>query len=374
MNKLGLYIHIPFCKSKCLYCDFPSYACIEDYMIPYAKALCTEIEKASINKVFSSIFIGGGTPSFLSIEALNILCDALKKVRKTKDVEFTVEGNPNSFTEKKLMVFKDMGVNRLSIGLQACQDRLLKKLGRIHTLKEFTVAFKRARNLGFNNINVDLMFGIPDQTLEDFKESLEFITKLKPEHISSYSLIVEEGTPYFKMNEGGKLKLPNEDEERDMYSFARTFLEEKGYNQYEISNFAVKDKECRHNLIYWELDNYIGCGASAHSYFNGVRYRNINNVKKYIEQISKGNSVVEENHRNLLKEDMEEFMFLGLRKTRGVSIEEFKLKFNKDIQEVYGDVIKKYETIGMIILNEHRVFLTERGMQISNSIMCDFLL
>lgn len=374
MEKLGLYIHIPFCKSKCLYCDFPSYTYMEDLIIPYMEALSKEIKKVSLNKTFTSIFIGGGTPSFLSIEALNILTNALDKVKKSSDIEFTVEGNPNSFTKEKLISFKNMGVNRLSIGLQACQDRLLKKLGRIHTLNDFKNTFKEARDLGFNNINVDLMFGIPNQTLQDFKESLEFINSLKPEHISSYSLIVEESTPYYKMRESGKLKLPDEDEERDMYSFACNFLKENGYKQYEISNFALKKKECKHNLIYWELDNYIGCGVSAHSYFNKERYRNTGDVKRYIEQISNGDSVVEESHYNSVKENMEEFMFLGLRKTEGVSVTEFKVKFDIDIKTVYGDIIKKYVDEKMIILDNRRLFLSERGIQVSNSIMCDFIL
>lgn len=374
MNKLGLYIHIPFCRSKCLYCDFPSYPCMEDYMVPYVKALCIEIEETAKNKEFSSAFIGGGTPSYLSVEALQILSRTLKKIKRTSNFEFTIECNPNSFNEEKLKIFKDMGVNRLSIGLQACQNRLLKKLGRIHSLEDFTYGFKLARELGFENINVDLMFGIPEQSVEDFRETLKYIVSLKSEHISAYSLIVEKGTPYYKMNEQGKLKLPGEEAERQMYILARDFLKKCGYNQYEISNFSLHGKECRHNIIYWELNDYIGCGASAHSYFHGLRYRNEDNVREYIKKKLNCESVVVERHLNSLKDNMEEFMFLGLRKIRGVSVEEFKKRFNININDIYGNVIKKYTDNKMLIFRENRLFLSEYGIQVSNSIMCDFIL
>lgn len=343
-------------------------------MVPYVKTLCLEIEEIAKNKEFSSAFIGGGTPSYLSVEALQILSRTLKKIKRTSDFEFTVECNPNSFNEEKLKIFKDMGVNRLSIGLQACQNRLLKKLGRIHNLEDFTYGFKLARELGFENINVDLMFGIPEQSVEDFRETLKYIVDLKPEHISAYSLIVEKGTPYYKMNEQGKLKLPGEEAERQMYILARDFLKKCEYNQYEISNFSLHGKECRHNLIYWELNDYIGCGASAHSYFHGLRYRNEDNVREYIKKKLNCESVVVERHLNSLKDNMEEFMFLGLRKIRGVSVEEFKKRFNININDIYGNVIKKYTDNKMLIFRENRLFLSEYGIQVSNSIMCDFIL
>lgn len=374
MKKLGLYIHIPFCKKKCLYCDFPSYGSMEKYMVDYAKALSIEIKDKCKGKKFNTIFIGGGTPSYLSMEAWKILKETLNGVNKYEDCEFTVECNPGSFDKDKLEIIKAAGANRISIGLQACQDELLAKLGRIHSFDEFLKSFEMARNIGFKNINVDLMFAIPEQSFSQWKESLKKISELGPEHISCYSLIVEEGTPFYKMNKEGKLILPEEDTEVKMYNFTVEFLKNIGYKQYEISNFAKEHKECMHNLIYWSMDEYIGCGASAHSYFNNVRNKNERNVKKYIEKIISGEDASVQKHENSTKDSIEEFMFLGLRKTNGISISDFKSKFNVNIYDIYGSVINKYKGLGLIKVDHDKVFLSEKAVHISNTIMSDFIL
>lgn len=374
MSKLGLYIHIPFCKKKCLYCDFPSYASIEKYMVDYAKALSIEIKNKCKGKKFNTIFIGGGTPSYLSMEAWEILKKTLNSINKYEDCEFTVECNPGSFDKEKLEIIKGTGANRISIGLQACQDKILADLGRIHSFDEFIKGFEMARNIGFQNINIDLMFAIPNQSFSQWEETLEKVSELAPEHISCYSLIIEEGTPFYKMNEEGKLMLPEEDIEVKMYNYTVKFLKRNGYKQYEISNFAKDHRKCKHNLIYWSMDEYIGCGASAHSYFNNVRNKNEVNVKKYIERIIKNEDASTEKHENSAKDNMEEFMFLGLRKTEGISIMDFKSKFNVNIYDIYGSVINKYKDLDLIKVDNDRVFLSEKAIHISNTIMSDFIL
>lgn len=371
MDKTALYIHIPFCKQKCLYCDFPSYSGIEDKMIPYAEALAKEIDSIG-DKLISTIFIGGGTPTYLSVCALLKLKDSIKKLKLADSTEFTIEGNPGTFSEEKLKIMKEMGVNRLSIGLQAVQDSLLKKLGRIHSYNDFLSSYKMARKAGFNNVNIDLMFGLPGQSLMMWEETLNKVIELKPEHISCYSLIIEDGTPFYKMY--SEADLPEENIERSMYSYAKEILLKNNYIQYEISNFSKKDLECKHNLVYWNLKNYIGVGAAAHSFYNGIRYRNEANVEKYIKQMQTGNTSVVETHKNSLNDNIEEFMFLGLRKLRGISVTEFSRRFNKNIFSVYGEVINKYVDDKLLIIEGDNLFLSDRGIEISNYVMSDFIL
>jgi oxygen-independent coproporphyrinogen III oxidase len=369
----ALYVHIPFCKQKCLYCDFPSFAGKESSMLNYTKALCKEID-SKINKKIKTIFIGGGTPTYLSLECLGLLKKSLDRLNKAEEVEFTIEGNPDSFTREKLKLFKEMGVNRLSIGLQAFQDSLLKTLGRAHNLKQFLAAFNSARELGFQNINVDLMFGLPNQTLKDWKETLEKVTELQLEHISAYSLIIEEGTPFYKMDSMDKLKLPEEEQEREMHEFAISFLKSKGYIQYEISNFSKKNFECKHNLTYWNLEDYFGCGSGAHSYLEGVRYRNAEDIEKYICMMEENKNACIEEYRNSKEDDMEEFMFMGLRKLQGISEEEFAERFKVPINEVYYNVINKFTNRKLLIREAGNIYLSEEGIQLSNQVMCEFIL
>ena len=373
MKEIALYIHIPFCKQKCFYCDFLSFGSEESKIDKYVDALCKEILMYK-NYRFKSIFIGGGTPTYLSYKHLNKLKDSMNQINKSKDVEFTVEGNPGTFTEEKLQVLKDMGVNRLSIGLQAWQNELLKRIGRIHEIKDFVDSYNMARKLGFENINVDLMFGLPGQTMEMWKETLEEITKLNPEHISAYGLIIEEGTKFFKMYEEDELDLPDEDLERDMYRYCLELLNKKAYKQYEISNFSKENKECKHNLTYWELGEYVGCGLGAHGYVEKQRIENVSSMMRYIELLK--NEIKPIEHRQISsKEDViEEFMFLGLRKIKGIDKKEFKNKFNIDIESIYGEIIDKYKSQGLIEEEYDRIFLSKKGIEFSNIVMSDFII
>ncbi|HAT4170316.1 TPA: oxygen-independent coproporphyrinogen III oxidase [Clostridium perfringens] len=377
MDKISLYIHIPFCAQKCLYCDFPSFARKDHLRKAYIEALNKEIislrEKHN-NLEINTIFIGGGTPSVLEADELECLLKEVAKLNMAKDIEYSMECNPGNLTEEKLEVMKKYGVNRISMGLQAKQDNLLKGLGRIHNYKTFKENFLLAKKVGFNNINVDLMFGLPNQRLNEWEETLREIISLEPAHISAYSLIIEEGTAFYNLYENYKLKLPTEEEERKMYHLAKKILEENGFNQYEISNYAKEGKECRHNLAYWNMDNWIGVGSAAASYINGKRIKNISSVEKYINSINEKREAVEEIINNSKNDNMEEFMFMGLRKINGIDENEFKNRFSMNINDVYGEILNKYIDEGLLIRESGRIFLSEKGIEISNIIMADFLL
>lgn len=377
MDKISLYIHIPFCAQKCLYCDFPSFARKDHLRKAYIEALNKEIislrEKHN-NLEINTIFIGGGTPSVLEADELECLLKEVAKLNMAKDIEYSMECNPGNLTEEKLEVMKKYGVNRISMGLQAKQDNLLKGLGRIHNYKTFKENFLLAKKVGFNNINVDLMFGLPNQRLNEWEETLREVISLEPAHISAYSLIIEEGTAFYNLYENDKLKLPTEEEERKMYHLAKKILEENGFNQYEISNYAKEGKECRHNLAYWNMDNWIGVGSAAASYINGKRIKNISSVEKYINSINEKGEAVEEIINNSKNDNMEEFMFMGLRKINGIDENEFKKRFSMNINDVYGEILNKYIGEGLLIRESGRIFLSEKGIEISNIIMADFLL
>ena len=377
MDKISLYIHIPFCAQKCLYCDFPSFARKDHLRKAYIEALNKEIislrEKHN-NLEINTIFIGGGTPSVLESNELECLLKEIAKLNMAKDIEYSMECNPGNLTEEKLEVMKKYGVNRISMGLQAKQDNLLKGLGRIHNYKTFKENFLLAKKVGFNNINVDLMFGLPNQRLNEWEETLREIISLEPAHISAYSLIIEEGTAFYNLYENDKLKLPTEEEERKMYHLAKKILEENGFNQYEISNYAKEGKECRHNLAYWNMDNWIGVGSASASYIDGKRIKNISSVEKYINSINEKGEAVEEIINNSKNDNMEEFMFMGLRKINGIDENEFKKRFSMNINDVYGEILNKYIDEGLLIRESGRIFLSEKGIEISNIIMADFLL
>lgn len=377
MDKISLYIHIPFCAQKCLYCDFPSFARKDHLRKAYIEALNKEIislrEKHN-NLEINTIFIGGGTPSVLEADELECLLKEVAKLNMAKDIEYSMECNPGNLTEEKLEVMKKYGVNRISMGLQAKQDNLLKGLGRIHNYKTFKENFLLAKKVGFNNINVDLMFGLPNQRLNEWEETLREIISLEPAHISAYSLIIEEGTAFYNLYENDKLKLPTEEEERKMYHLAKKILEENGFNQYEISNYAKEGKECRHNLAYWNMDNWIGVGSASASYINGKRIKNISSVEEYINSINEKGEAVEEIINNSKNDNMEEFMFMGLRKINGIDENEFKNRFSMNINDVYGEILNKYIDEGLLIRESGRIFLSEKGIEISNIIMADFLL
>lgn len=374
MESISLYIHIPFCKQKCLYCDFPSYSGKETLMTNYINALNKEIlEKAQDYKI-NSIFIGGGTPSYLNNDNLQSLLLTINKLKLKKDLEFTVECNPGTLNKTNLDIMRKYNVNRISIGVQSANNYILKEIGRIHNYEDFKNNYSLARSLGFDNINVDLMFGLPNQTIEDWKESLEKIAKLQPDHISAYSLIIEEGTGFYSLYKQDKLNLPEEETEREMYSITKEILNKYGYHQYEISNFAKEGKECFHNKVYWKCDEYIGLGVSASSFVNGKRIKNIDKIEEYIDKINDNKDVIQESYENSLNDSMEEFIFMGLRMIEGIEIDKFKKRFNKDIYEVYGNIIQKNIKEELLSYSSGKLHLTPRGIELSNYVMSDFIL
>ena len=373
MKSTSLYVHIPFCSKKCNYCDFPSYANMEGYIDKYIDALCKEIASYN-NYEYETVFIGGGTPTYLSSKQLFILLKEINKLKLKHDAEITIECNPGTVDDEKIRVLKEMGVNRISIGLQSTSNKLLENIGRIHTYEKFLDTYKSFRKMGFSNINIDLMYGLPGQSVEDYKKTLKDVISLNPEHISCYSLIVEENTPFYKMYKEHKLSLPKEEEEREMTYLGNSLLKDNNYLKYEISNFSKVGLECRHNIVYWETKEYIGCGLGAHSYLNGARFSNVLSLEKYIDLISCGKSPTEEIHKNNILDDMEEYMFMGLRMIKGVSISEFNKRFNKSIFDVFKGVISKYEGLNLLRIDGDMIFLSERGLEVSNVIMRDFIL
>ena len=374
MEEISLYIHIPFCKQKCLYCDFPSYSGKEKFMDEYIDGLNKEILEKAEKYSISSIFIGGGTPSYLNDLSLERLLVILNKLNLKEKMEFTIECNPGTLNRKKLELMKKYKVNRISMGLQSTKNSILKEIGRIHNYEDFKNNYFLAREIGFDNINVDLMFGLPNQKLDEWQESLVEIAKLEPEHISVYSLIIEEGTHFYDLYEKNKLNLPEEDDERSMYLVSKDILDRYGYHQYEISNFAKAGKECFHNKVYWKCNEYLGLGVSASSFVDKKRIKNLDDIQEYIEKINNKESIVEEIYVNNVKDNMEEFMFMGLRMIEGININEFKKRFNKDINEVYGDIIEKNIKKELLIYKSEKLFLSEKGIEISNYVMSDFII
>lgn len=377
MKKLALYIHIPFCAQKCLYCDFASFSGKGYLRKDYIECLCKEINDAHKeldNYVIETIFIGGGTPSILVVDEMKKLLGTIRNLNLSKNIEYSMECNPGSLNEHKLKVMKEYGVNRISMGLQAVQDGLLKTLGRVHNFEEFKENFLTARKCGFHNINVDLMFGLPNQTLEQWKESLNYISDLKPEHISAYSLIIEEGTPFYDFYEKDIIELPTEDIERDMYNSTLEILKNKGYNQYEISNFSLEDKECRHNLAYWGMKEWIGLGSGASSFINNKRIKNVDSIEEYIEKIKNNEKPYEEIIENSKEDTMEEFMFMGLRKLGGIDESEFEKRFSQPLDAVYKNVINKYLEQGLLKRDKGKLYLSKEGIEVSNQVMAEFLL
>ncbi|MCQ2018495.1 oxygen-independent coproporphyrinogen III oxidase [Clostridium butyricum] len=374
MKEMSLYIHIPFCKQKCLYCDFPSYAGKESLINEYIRALNEEILRKCSKYKIASIFVGGGTPSYLNEINLESLLKTINLLDFKDDFEFTIECNPGTLNEEKLVLMKNYNVNRISMGLQTTNDNLLKEIGRIHSFEEFKKNYNQARKAGFENINVDLMFGLPNQHMKDWKASLEDVMSLEPEHISAYSLIIEEGTCFYNLYNNDKLNIPNEEEERSMYLFTKGFLEDYGYNQYEISNYAKVNKECFHNKVYWKCNEYLGLGVSASSFVDEKRFKNIDDIKIYIEKINNNEDVTEEIHVNNINDDMEEFMFMGLRMIEGINLKTFKKRFGKDVFDIYDEVIKNNIKKGLLVVDSEKLYLSEKGIELSNYVMSDFIL
>ena len=367
-----LYIHIPFCVRKCAYCDFLSASGSEEAKASYTEALLREIEAVKTEKrEVSSIFVGGGTPSALSP---SLMGDIFEKIHKSfsvaPDAEITIEANPGTLSKEKLFLYRNVGINRLSLGLQSPEAAELKSLGRIHTYEEFLESFSLAREAGFQNINVDLMCALSDQTYEGWIRNLRKVAALHPEHISAYSLIIEEGTPFAKR----KLNLPDEDTEYRMYEDTAGILAEYGYEQYEISNYAKKDLACQHNVGYWTRKEYLGLGLGAASLWGNQRFSNTSDFSAYLKDSGSPEKIRENRETLSLEDEMSEFMFLGLRMTEGVSKAEFLEGFGTPIESVYGNVLDKYKSVGLLEEKEGRIFLTRAGIHVSNGVMAEFLL
>jgi oxygen-independent coproporphyrinogen-3 oxidase len=368
---IGLYLHVPFCVRKCNYCDFCSFKVNEcQWREEYIDALCQEIQLYKCKNIaVDSIFFGGGTPSLLTEEEFYRIVQKINECfAVTDDVEFTLEANPKTLTEEKLSYFVNCGLNRLSIGLQSIHDNEQKMLGRIHNYDDFISIYNSARRLGISNINVDLMYGIPEQTLDSFNATLDSIIALSPEHISLYGLILEEGTPFFEAKES--LSLPNEDVECDMYYLACERLADVNYSHYEISNYAKDGCTCKHNLKYWHDEEYIGVGLSAHSYFEGRRYGNTSDISKYL---SGSYSVCDDGDIIDFQSAAYEYVMLALRLKEGFSLWDYQSRFGVDFR------LGREDTIAMLIKNElllidgDRLSLTEKGFYVSNNILTELL-
>ena len=378
MEELGIYIHIPFCKQKCFYCDFCSFANKKEMQEKYVEAVINEIKNITHKEKYTvtTIYFGGGTPSILNPEYIkNILQEIESSFKILDDAEITIEINPGTVNEEKLKKYKEYGINRLSIGLQSANDKILKKIGRIHDYKQFEETFFYARKCGFKNINVDLMIGLPTQTIEDVKQTLEKIIQKNPEHISVYSLIIEEGTIIEKLINENKLQLPNEETERIMYWTVVNELKENGYNQYEISNFSKKTYESKHNTNCWKQKQYVGLGTSAHSYLNKKRYSNTNNIEEYIKNIQENNiskniTIHEEQTEELT---MNEYMLLGLRMIQGININEFKQKFKTDPTIKYKKILEKLQKENIIQITKTSIKLTKQGIDFGNIVWEEFI-
>lgn len=383
MNKkeLGIYMHIPFCKQKCNYCDFISYTNKCDKIKNYINCLEKEIDCFDFTKYnITTMYIGGGTPSYIDSKYIKQIMNTIyKKIQleknELKNIEITIEVNPGTVTKEKLQDYKDVGINRISIGLQCVQDRLLKILGRIHTFEDFINTYNLAKEVGFENINVDLMLGFPDQSIEDIKESLNQIIKLNPNHVSTYSLIVEEGTKIFNQIENNELQLPDEELERNMYWYVKNTLELNGYNHYEISNFSKKGKESKHNMNCWNQEEYIGFGIAAHSYISNIRFSNTNNLEEYIKNITNNelekNIIIEE--EQTLEDKKREFMMLGFRKIEGVNISKFKEKFVDNPIFIYREKLNKLVEEGLIEIDLNNIRLTNKGIDFANLVFEEFI-
>lgn len=402
MKEIGIYIHIPFCVKKCDYCDFISYCDKAEYIEKYIESLKNEINNnlgallvrntkgeyqtaplENSNYQIKTVYIGGGTPSSIDSKYIVDLINTIKNVgalsaRNTNkecqtaplnnDIEITIEVNPGTVTENKLLDYKSAGINRLSIGLQETSHKLLKQIGRIHTYEEFLETYNLARKIGFRNINVDLMIGLPNQSIANIKESLEKVIKLNPEHISVYSLILEEGTKLYKKYEEKQIELPDEEIERNMYWYVKNTLENNGYIHYEISNFAKPGYESKHNVSCWNQEEYIGFGVAAHSYIDNTRYSNVESIEEYINGTDK---II---HEKQSIEDMQkEYMLLGLRKIKGISVQEFKNKFGDNPIFLFRNELSKLVEEDLIEVDGDDIKLTNKGLDLANKVWEEFI-
>lgn len=376
MDRFGIYVHIPFCKSKCKYCDFISFTCSENKIEKYFDILVKEIEskKNCTNKQVTTIYIGGGTPSFPDSKYIVKIVNTIKNTFQiSKDCEITIEVNPGTITREKLLDYKNVGINRISIGLQSTNDRILKLIGRIHTYKEFLNTYNLVQDVGYNNINIDLMLGIPTQTISELEDSVKKVIELNPKHISIYSLIVEDNTQMKKLIDNGELALPSEEIERKMYWKAKKLLEHNGFNQYEISNFSKKEYESKHNLDCWNQEEYVGVGVAAHSYLSRKRFSNIESLEEYIKNENDFEKNVIINEIQNKEEQAKEYMMIGLRKIRGISISEFEKKFRINPLFYFRFEINELVEKSLIEVDLDTIKLTSKGLDFANLVFEKFI-
>ena len=382
-KSLELYVHIPFCVRKCEYCDFLSAPAGADTQQEYVRNLLLEIEQKGVRCTdyeVTTIFFGGGTPSILKAGWIADILDVIHRNFKVrKDAEITIECNPGTLTFEKLSIYKSAGINRISVGLQSASDAELRELGRIHTYEDFLRSYDLIRKKGFSNVNIDLMAALPGQTLKSYEQTLRRVLALKPEHISAYSLIIEEGTPFYKKYEADELlrekgekpqMLPSEETERLMYERTKELLFAHGYERYEISNYARRGYACRHNIGYWRRENYLGFGLGSASLLENERFHNTTDLTDYLG----GDYLAYEQEKLDKKSQMEEFMFLGLRMTEGISTECFRQTFGLTVELVYGPVLEQQIADQLLRKEDGRIFLSERGLDVSNYVMAQFLL
>lgn len=405
MNKktIALYVHIPFCIRKCLYCDFLSGNASIEVKMKYLEALRTEMEcwRLFLSEEYRirSIFLGGGTPTALDEALYAVLLEMIAAVfgdMLSDSVEYSTEANPGTITISHIQHMKTFGINRVSLGLQSANDDELRALGRIHSFKDFLESYEKLRMFDINNINIDLMADIPGQSIKSYENTLKQAVRLKPEHISSYSLIIEEGTVFYEMHQQGKLLIPSEEEDRAMYEYTKEFLSANGYKRYEISNYAKEGYESIHNITYWTGEEYLGFGLGASSYFKGYRFQNQTDISTYIERWSDKDPALfatecleelfqkinqtglfeTEAHHLSEKEKIEEYVFLGLRMMKGISETAFKMRFGRSFAHMYQETLDKYISLGYIKTDrkKQRFFLSDRGIDISNTILAEFLL
>jgi len=376
--KLGLYLHFPFCVSKCPYCDFNSYPLKEENQITsYITAIYKEITAYSqqLKKSnISTIYFGGGTPTILSgVQISNILEFCKGKFIIDKNAEITIEANPGTIDSKKIKLLIESGINRLSLGAQSFNDLFLKKLGRIHNTRDTIDSYYLAREIGFNNINIDIMFALPEQTTEDLQNTLKKAVSLKPDHLSLYNLTINPGTEYYEKYKRNKIKLPSEDEDYDMYSWAINYLKVNDFEHYEIANFARPNKMSKHNLIYWQNKPYLGIGAGAYSFIKGYRYMNYENPERYIRVVMSDKLPVDNGEKLSLRKRMIETIILGLRTKNGISYKKFITRFKVDITTTFPRQIKKLVNLGLLEKDDHKIKLTQKGIFMANIVFREFV-
>jgi len=375
MKNIGIYVHFPFCASKCKYCNFNSSADNNQMQVEYFQALLREIRMYSSQKInVDTIFIGGGTPSIMFDGCIATLISEIRKSFVVDaDVEITIEANPNSVTATKAQEWKEAGVNRVSIGLQTSNEKVLKLIGRTHSTKDYINAVEMVRNAGISNINTDILVGLPRQKMSHLKHTLKLLTKMQCSHISVYSLILEEDTPLYSMVVNNEVKLPKEEKAVTMYDFAYRYLKEQGFTRYEVSNFAKYGHECKHNLHTWQMREYLGFGAGAHSYFKGIRYNNYSSIEKYIDKVKSDSKPVELSEKISTQEAFEETIMLGLRTKYGVDTDDIKARYKIDLLKTKQETINYLISKGLINLVYNRIIATDEGMQVLNRVILDLV-